>query len=203
MECYSSKRIFHPSPANCASFHSGLSFNKEFQNMGPIGVQEMMLIFLVALVLFGPKKLPELGRLLGKGLTEYRRAKNELKSTFETHLRELEREANVDAALKNVTSPYSSPTSINPTTYDEYGQHEASYSTPSPYPETASSEPASSTTSSTASATATQDAEAYRETPSSPAASPVAGTVPRSNGVQPAAEPHSPATAPAPEGHSV
>jgi sec-independent protein translocase protein TatA len=164
--------------------------------MGPIGVQEMMLIFLVALVLFGPKKLPELGRLLGKGLTEYRRAKSELKSTFETHLRELERDANVDAALKTSTSPYSSPTSITSTTYDEYGQHEPSYSSPLPYPEIASSEPVSSP-SSTASATATQDAEAYRETPSS---IPVPGTVPRSQGVQPA-ETHSVVTT-APEGHS-
>jgi TatA/E family protein of Tat protein translocase len=168
--------------------------------MGPIGVQEMMLIFLVALVLFGPKKLPELGKLLGKGLTEYRRAKSELKSTFETHLRELEREANVDAALKNPASSYSSPTSIaSTTTYDEYGQYEPSYSEPAPYPEAASSSPASSP-SSTASAPATQDAEAYRETPSSVAVSPVAGTVPRSNGVQPAAEPHS--VVAGPEGHS-
>ena len=169
--------------------------------MGPIGVQEIIVIFLVALVLFGPKKLPELGRLLGKGLTEYRRAKSELKSTFETHLRELEREANVDAALKTATSPYSSPKSVAATTtYDEYGQYEPSYSSPAPYPETASSEPASST-SSTASATATQDAEAYRETPSTTAASPVAGTVPRSNGVHtPGAE--SPSGAATPEGHS-
>ena len=164
--------------------------------MGPIGVQEMMLIFLVALVLFGPKKLPELGRLLGKGLTEYRRAKSELKSTFETHLRELEREANVDTALKNTVSPYSSPTSIASTsTYDEYGQYEPSYSSPAPYPETASSEPAS-LPSSTASATATQDAEAYRETPS--IAAPVAGTVPRANGIQPE-DAHAAA---GPEGHS-
>ena len=37
--------------------------------MGPLGMQEMMLIFLLALLLFGPKKLPELGKLLGKGLT--------------------------------------------------------------------------------------------------------------------------------------
>jgi TatA/E family protein of Tat protein translocase len=161
--------------------------------MGPIGAQEMILIFLVALVLFGPKKLPELGRLLGKGLTEYRRAKSELKSTFETHLRELEREANVDAALKNTTSPYSSPTTISSTSYDEYG-HEPSYSSPTPYGEAAASEPASSP-SSTASATATQDAEAYRETPSLIAVSPVAGTVPRSS------EPHS-VPASAPEGHS-
>jgi len=170
--------------------------------MGPIGVQEMMLIFLVALVLFGPKKLPELGRLLGKGLTEYRRAKSELKATFETHLRELEREANVDAALKNVTSPYSSPAAIasSNTTYDEYG-HEPNYSDPAPYPGTVSSEPAPSP-SSTASATATQDAEAYRDNPSTPAASSVAGTVPRSNGVHPPAAESQSATTPAPEGHS-
>ncbi len=178
--------------------------------MGPIGVQEMMLIFLVALVLFGPKKLPELGRLLGKGLTEYRRAKSELKSTFETHLRELEREANLDAALKNSSttspSPYSSPASLSSTSsYDEYG-YEPSYSSPAPYPSNALSEPtlpAISSPSSTASATATQDAEAYRDSPFSPAASAVAGTVPRSNGSQPAAaESHSVPTPNAPEGHS-
>lgn len=62
--------------------------------MGPIGVQEMIGIFLIALLLFGPKKLPELGRMLGKALHEFRRAKSELRSTFETHMRELEREVN-------------------------------------------------------------------------------------------------------------
>jgi sec-independent protein translocase protein TatA len=155
--------------------------------MGPIGVQEMMLIFVVALVLFGPKKMPELGRLLGKGLTEFRRAKNELKSTFETHLRELEREANVNDALKASTSSYS-PSLAAAHTYDESGHYDPGYSSPTPYLEAASSTPASSP-SSTASATATQDAQAYRETPST-AASPVAGTVPR--GELPAG----------PEGHS-
>jgi sec-independent protein translocase protein TatA len=165
--------------------------------MGPIGVQEMMVIFLVALLLFGPKKLPELGRLLGKGLTEFRRAKNELKSSFETHLRELEREANVDAALKSANSLYSSPASITSSSYsyDESGHYEPSYSAPTPYQEAAPSTPVSSL-SSTASATATQDAEAYRETPSIPA--PVAGTVPRANGIQPE-DAHAAA---GPEGHS-
>ena len=52
--------------------------------MGPIGMQEMIALFVVALLLFGPKKLPELGRTLGKALTEFRRAKNELKTTFES-----------------------------------------------------------------------------------------------------------------------
>jgi TatA/E family protein of Tat protein translocase len=60
--------------------------------MGPVGVQEMIVIFLVALVLFGPKKLPELGRTIGKALTEFRRAQSELKATFDVHMRELERE---------------------------------------------------------------------------------------------------------------
>jgi TatA/E family protein of Tat protein translocase len=52
----------------------------------------MVIIFLVALVLFGPKKLPELGRTLGKAITEFRRATSDLKSTFEREMQTLERE---------------------------------------------------------------------------------------------------------------
>jgi len=48
-----------------------------FGNFSP---QEFILIFLVALILFGPKKLPEIGRKVGKALTEFRRASNELKA---------------------------------------------------------------------------------------------------------------------------
>jgi sec-independent protein translocase protein TatA len=62
--------------------------------MGPVGVPEMVVIFLVALVLFGPKKLPELGRTLGKAISEFRRAQSELKATFEREMHNLEREAN-------------------------------------------------------------------------------------------------------------
>ena len=60
--------------------------------MGTLGVGEMVTIFIVALVLFGPKKLPELGRTIGKAITEFRRASNELKSTFEREMHNLERE---------------------------------------------------------------------------------------------------------------
>ena len=60
--------------------------------LGTIGVQEMIVIFLVALVLFGPKKLPELGKTLGKALTEFRRASTDLKATFEREMHNLERE---------------------------------------------------------------------------------------------------------------
>jgi sec-independent protein translocase protein TatA len=60
--------------------------------MGTVGVPEMMAIFLIALVLFGPKELPKLGRTLGKALTEFRRASSDLKSSFEREMQTLERE---------------------------------------------------------------------------------------------------------------
>jgi TatA/E family protein of Tat protein translocase len=69
--------------------------------MGTVGVQEMVVIFLVALVLFGPKKLPELGRTIGKAITEFRRASNDLKATFEREMHSLERETE---ALKETTT---------------------------------------------------------------------------------------------------
>lgn len=68
--------------------------------MGTLGVQEMVVIFLVALVLFGPKKLPELGRTIGKALTEFRRASSDLKSTFEREMQTLERE---NQSIKDIT----------------------------------------------------------------------------------------------------
>lgn len=143
--------------------------------MGPIGMQEMALIFVLALLLFGPKKLPELGRMLAKGLTEFRRAKNELKSTFETHLQELERETRLDASATTSSTPsYSSPR--YPFSFDESGHSEPDYSSPAPYQEISAASP----TSTTASATAAQDAEANRE--SSSEHLPVAGTVSRSKG---------------------
>jgi sec-independent protein translocase protein TatA len=83
--------------------------------MGPVGVQEMMVIFLVALVLFGPKKLPELGKTIGKAITEFRRAQSELKATFETHMRELEKESD---SIKEVTRSFTSEITNHYTGYD-------------------------------------------------------------------------------------
>ena len=50
--------------------------------LGTLGTSEMIFIFILALVLFGPKKLPEIGRTIGKAITEFRRASNELKTTL-------------------------------------------------------------------------------------------------------------------------
>ena len=48
-----------------------------------LGFTEIVVIFVIALLIFGPRKLPELGRSLGKGLNEFKRASNELKRTWE------------------------------------------------------------------------------------------------------------------------
>ncbi len=50
---------------------------------GSLGFPELMMIFLVALIVFGPRKLPDIGRTIGKALGEFRRATNDLKSTLE------------------------------------------------------------------------------------------------------------------------
>jgi TatA/E family protein of Tat protein translocase len=71
--------------------------------MGPLGIQEMVFIFIFALIIFGPKKLPELGRTFGKGMAEFRRASNELKSTFQREMDNIERETKVDDARKAAT----------------------------------------------------------------------------------------------------
>jgi len=57
-----------------------------------LGMPEMIFIFLLALVLFGPKKLPELGRQLGKALAEFKKASNEFKSQLETEMMNIELE---------------------------------------------------------------------------------------------------------------
>ncbi len=53
---------------------------------GSIGMPELILIFVVALLVFGPKKLPEIGKSLGKGLAEFKRASDELKKTIENEI---------------------------------------------------------------------------------------------------------------------
>lgn len=51
-----------------------------------IGTWELLLIFVIALIILGPKKLPELAKTLGKGLAEFRRASQEIKSTLDLEL---------------------------------------------------------------------------------------------------------------------
>ena len=60
---------------------------------GSIGMPELMIIFVIALIIFGPRKLPELGRSMGRSLSEFKRASNELKSTLDEEIRIDEKES--------------------------------------------------------------------------------------------------------------
>lgn len=54
---------------------------------GPIGMPELIIILTLALIIFGPRKLPELGRSLGRSLGEFKRASNELRNTLDEEIR--------------------------------------------------------------------------------------------------------------------
>jgi sec-independent protein translocase protein TatA len=68
---------------------------------------ELIIIFVIALIIFGPRKLPELGRSLGKSLAEFKRASNELRSTLEEEIR-VEERAKVEPP-KTVEPPPANP----------------------------------------------------------------------------------------------
>jgi len=70
---------------------------------GSIGMPEMIIILVIALIIFGPRKLPELGRSLGKSLAEFKRASNELKNTLEEEIRLDEQRTTIEA--QKATAP--------------------------------------------------------------------------------------------------
>ena len=94
--------------------------------MGPIGMPEMVVIAVIALIIFGPRKLPELGKSLGKSIAEFKRASNELKNTLEEEIRTEElQEARKSAQIPPghaAAAPGTPPTATTPP------------STPSPAP---------------------------------------------------------------------
>jgi TatA/E family protein of Tat protein translocase len=87
---------------------------------GSLGLPELLVIFAVALIVFGPRRLPEIGRTLGKALGEFKKASDELKNTIEreVHVEELKQIApEVRAATETVSRgepPPVEPTSTVP-----------------------------------------------------------------------------------------
>ena len=81
---------------------------------GNIGMPELIVIFTIALLIFGPRKLPELGRSLGRSLSEFKKASNELRSTLEEEIRvEEQREATKVPPAVSTAAP--APQTASPT----------------------------------------------------------------------------------------
>src|SRR3954463_3517332 len=74
---------------------------------GSIGMPELIIIFVIALIIFGPRKLPELGRSLGKSINEFKRASNELRSTIEEEIR-------LDDTKERTTTAAAAPAATTP-----------------------------------------------------------------------------------------
>ena len=79
--------------------------------MFDIGFQELIIIFVVALLVFGPEKLPEISRTLGKWVLEIRKGVHEAKTQMESEFRELDPkiEDDVNRLLRNVDTAASAP----------------------------------------------------------------------------------------------
>ena len=74
---------------------------------GSLGIPELLLIFAVILIVFGPRRIPEIGRTLGKALGEFRKATDDLKNTIEREVR-LEELKTITPSLQEFTAPFES-----------------------------------------------------------------------------------------------
>jgi TatA/E family protein of Tat protein translocase len=93
---------------------------------GSIGMPELIIILTLALIIFGPRKLPELGRSLGKSLGEFKRASNELRNTLDEEIR-IEEERSQKAAKPVATE---TPKATASDFADDYDRSEADQTVP-------------------------------------------------------------------------
>lgn len=80
-------------------------------NIFGIGLPEMALIFIIALLVFGPKKLPEIGRSLGKAIRGFQEASNEFQNEFKREAEQIEKAVKqpMEAKLEEPEQPALSP----------------------------------------------------------------------------------------------
>ena len=76
---------------------------------GSIGLPELLLILVLALLIFGPKKLPDLGRTLGRSLAEFKKASNDLKRSLEEEVEDVRRSAETPPDGEQAQDPKPDP----------------------------------------------------------------------------------------------
>ncbi len=82
--------------------------------LGSIGMPELIVILVIALIIFGPRKLPELGRSLGKSIFEFKRASQELQNTLDQEVRLEEQREQAQAARATNASPDTAAPAVEP-----------------------------------------------------------------------------------------
>jgi len=136
----------------------------------------MVVIFLLALLIFGPKKLPELGKTVAKAMGEFRRASSELKSTWDHEMQQIEKET---APIKKAAEEYHEQiNNYGDSSYYDYGAYDSGTSESTATPSTTVGEPATQgAEQTTAIASATDPAAAPDDDAAAPAAQAPEGTV--------------------------
>src|SRR6516165_5409984 len=109
-DCYGSPIIYlesHDCRLHRRRLPQWLRYYGRVMNLG--NFSDMFFIVVLALIIFGPKRLPEMARQLGKALSEFKRASNEFKAQLETEMRQIEIEEALrkekDALAKTITAP--------------------------------------------------------------------------------------------------
>lgn len=88
--------------------------------MGPIGMPELIVIMVIALIIFGPRKLPELGKSLGRSLNEFKKASTDLQNTLEQEIKIEEQKEAADkfkvdeSKFKNTDDNVAPPHTVTP-----------------------------------------------------------------------------------------
>src|ERR1700736_6456617 len=78
-----------------------------------LSIPHMIVVFVIVLVVFGPNKLPELARGLGKLMAEFRKASTDFKSAFEEEMREMERQARITELKKQAAAEVAAAEAAN------------------------------------------------------------------------------------------
>jgi sec-independent protein translocase protein TatA len=65
-----------------------------------LGIPELIVIFVIALIVFGPKKLPELGKSVGRAMAEFKKASQEFQESMHSEMREVEKSVDLDEIKK-------------------------------------------------------------------------------------------------------
>lgn len=82
-------------------------------NIFGIGLPELGLIFVIALLVFGPKKLPEVGRSLGKALRGFQEASKEFETELKREAQNLEKSVQIKAELEESKTPETTPERVD------------------------------------------------------------------------------------------